>query len=69
MTDTKKLKGYIVANGYTQKKLAILLGLSYQSLNKKIHNKVEFRASEILKLATILKILDTQSVFFARPVD
>ena len=47
MTDTLKLKALIVEHGYTQKDVAKMLGLSAQSLNKKIHNKTEFKASEI----------------------
>lgn len=69
MTDTLKLKALLVLNGYTQKDIAKILGISSQSVFKKIHNKSEFKASEINKLCGCLKIDNKQAVFFAQCVD
>lgn len=69
MTDTLKLKALIVAHGYTQKDIAKMLGLSVQSLNKKIHNKSEFKASEINRLCSILAVEDGTAIFFAPRVE
>lgn len=69
MTNTLKLKALIVSNGYTQKDVAIKLGLSVQSLNKKIHNKSEFKASEINNLCSILNVENGTAIFFAPRVD
>lgn len=69
MTDTLKLKALIVEHGYTQKDVAKMLGLSAQSLNKKIHNKTEFKASEISRLCAVFGIENGTTIFFANRVD
>lgn len=69
MTDTLKLKALIVEHGYTQKDVAKMLGLSAQSLNKKINNKTEFKASEISRLCAVFGIENGTTIFFANRVD
>ena len=69
MTDTLKLKALIVEHGYTQKDVAKMLGLSAQSLNKKIHNKTEFKAREISRLCAVFGIENGTTIFFANRVD
>ena len=69
MTDTNKLKGAIIASGYTQSKVAQFLGITLQGFYKKLHNKSEFKASEISKLCQSLNIDNKEAVFFAHNVD
>ncbi len=64
MTNTKLLKAKIVENGYTQTQLAQQMGISYQTLNSKINNKIEFKASEIDTICKLLKIVDMDEIFF-----
>lgn len=69
MTNTLKLKALMVEKGFTQEQLAKKLGISEQSLNYKINNKREFKASEIQALTKILDVQDVDLIFFARNVD
>ena len=65
MTNTNKLKAAIVEAGLTQKDIANILKLSAQGFFKKLHNKSEFKSSEIHKLCETLNITDKDSIFFA----
>ena len=65
MTNCLKLKAEIIRNGFTQKELANKLGISFQSINMKINNKRQFKASEISKLSKILNIANVNDIFFA----
>lgn len=69
MTNTLKLKALMVEKGFTQEQLAKKLGISEQSLNYKINNKREFKASEIQALTKILDVQNVDSIFFACDVD
>ncbi len=64
MINKNKLKSKIVENGFTQESLSEKMGISRQSFNSKLNNKVEFRVSEIESLCEILKIDDVKSIFF-----
>ena len=66
MTNTNKLKAAIIGAGYTQKDIAKILGISPQGFFKKLHNKSEFKSSEIYKLCDSLSIKDKDSIFFAQ---
>lgn len=66
MTDSLKLKAAIVASGLSRKAIADELGISLYSLQKKINNITEFKASEISKLSKILNISDIQGIFLCR---
>lgn len=68
MTHSNRLKGLIVAAGFTQKEVSDHLGMSVQSLNKKINNRTEFKASEIICLTELLKIENLKEIFFASHV-
>ena len=68
MTNTLKLKALIVERGFTQEEVAKRLNISFQSMNAKINNKREFKASEITILIDLLKITDVRSIFFNREV-
>lgn len=71
MIDTEKLKGAIVAAGFTQAEIADKIGLSPTAFNNKITNKTEFKASEIAKINTLLGLdeYDISNIFFAKQVD
>lgn len=68
MTNSLKLKALMIENGFTQEQLAKKLGISEQSMNYKINNKREFKASEITTLISLLKITDVGAVFFSQKV-
>lgn len=65
MTNTLKLKSIMVEKGFTQAELAKALNISEQSLNYKINNKREFKASEITMLIKLLSITNVSEIFFA----
>lgn len=65
MTNSLELKSLIIKNGLTQQKLAQIMGISFASLNMKIHNKRQFKSKEISRLCEILNIKDVNPIFFA----
>ena len=71
MVDTKKLQEEMKNHGYTIDKLATELGKSRTCIFNKIHNKTEFRSSEVNKISRILKINRAMSnkIFFANSVE
>lgn len=68
MTNTLKLKALIMEHGFTQEEVAKRLGISAQSMNAKINNKREFKASEITIMIDLLKITDISAIFFNQKV-
>lgn len=64
-TNSNLLRGKIAEKGYTQREIAGLIGISYQSFSDKINNKSNFKVSEIIKLCDILDISDKDRYFFA----
>ena len=71
MTDSILLVSKIKESGYTYTGIAQELGLTRQGLWKKIHNKSEFKQTEIEKLSRLLN-LDTETnthIFFNVGVD
>lgn len=71
MTNTKKLRALILECGLTQEQVAAHLGITPASLNYKINNKREFKASEIKALVELLNIPneDVTGIFFTHDVD
>lgn len=71
MTNTKKLRALILECGLTQEQVAAHLEITPASLNYKINNKREFKASEIKALVELLNIPneDVTGIFFTRDVD
>lgn len=71
MVDTKKLQEEMKNHGYTIDKLATELGKSRTCIFNKIHNKTEFRSSEVNKITRILKInrVTSNKIFFANSVE
>ena len=71
VTDTMLLRAKIEESGYRLKFIAKKLGITYAGLLKKINNETEFKASEIQKLANVLKLdlKEKEEIFFAKDVD
>lgn len=71
MTNTLKLKAIMVERGLTQADLAKALNISEQTMNYKINNRREFKASEIQTLIKILQIPSDQvdGIFFVHDID
>lgn len=71
MTDSKLLRKLIMESGLKYYYIAECLGISRFCLSKKIDNKSEFKISEALKLAKILKLTEEQTneVFFRNKVE
>lgn len=67
MTDTMALRKAIEKSGLKYGRIAEEMGISSYTLQKKIDNIVEFKASEIKKLSSLLSLSDAQrsSIFFA----
>ena len=69
MTNTALLEKFIETSGYKRSYIAKALGITPYSLAHKIHNRSEFKSSEISALCLLLGIetLETkEAVFFAR---
>lgn len=64
-TNSNLLRGRIAEKGYTQREVAKMIGITYQSFSEKINNKSNFKVSEIIKLCDILDISDKDRYFFA----
>lgn len=45
-----KFKGWLVINGITQRELAEVLGISFQSVNKKVNGKEDFSMEQARKI-------------------
>lgn len=67
MTDTLALRQAIEKAGLKYGRIAEEMGISAYTLQKKIDNIVEFKASEIAKLASLLSLGDAErsAIFFA----
>lgn len=67
MTDSAALRLAIAKSGLKYGKIAAEMGISPYSLQKKIDNIVEFKASEILKLSSLLSLGESERscIFFA----
>ena len=71
MTNTLELDYAIKRAGLDREKVAKILGIGITTLFNKLHNKVEFKASEIVKLKSLLNLSKEQRdmIFFANNVD
>lgn len=67
MIDTKRLKGEIVRNGLSQRKVASMLGMSEKTFYLKM-KKGDFRSTEMEQLITILNLDKPADIFFAKNV-
>ena len=71
MTDTKALRYAIATAGVKYKYVAKALGITPYSLQKKIDNRTEFKASEIATLVELLALPERKrtEIFFAAKSD
>lgn len=71
MTDTMALSVAITKSGLTKKNIASQLNISEMSLQRKINNQTEFKASEISALQNILKLdaEERDAIFFNKNSD
>ena len=56
--EMKKLKGKIVEAGYSQRSLALEIGMSKNTLNSKVNGKIPFNTVEIERICDKLGIYD-----------
>ena len=66
MTDSAALRKAVDESGLKYLKIADEMGISSYTLQKKIDNETEFKASEIVKLSALLSLNDAQrsAIFF-----
>lgn len=72
MTDTERLRKIIGDSGLKLEYIAKQLDITRFSLQKKLENVTEFKASEIQKMCEVLNIVDSElkeQIFFAQKVD
>ena len=67
MTDSSALRNAVKKSGLKYFKIAGEMGISPYALQKKIDNETEFKASEIVKLSTLLSLTESErsEIFFA----
>ena len=58
------LKGAIASNGITQKELAKIIGMSNNSLSRKIQGQREFTLGEVVSICKALNISEPADIFF-----
>jgi len=62
------LRGKMAERQITQSQLAYEMGMSKNSLNRKIQGKGEFRLAEVIGICEILRIKDPADIFFANEI-
>ncbi len=67
MIDTNSLRGIIAAKGYSQRKLAKLMGISEKTFYEKMKKGV-FVSTEIEFMMELLEIENPKEIFFAQNV-
>ena len=66
MVDTRKLKGLIVEKGFTQRDVAIYVGISQRSFYNKMKKGV-FNTDEVMRMMDFLNIKNPE-IFFTHKV-
>lgn len=56
MINANKLRGKMAENGYTQEKLALQIGVSTNTLSRKINRKIKFKVDEAVNICTALGV-------------
>ena len=66
MVNSLLLKSIITKKGYTQSSVAKKIGITCQTFNAKINNKIEFKVGEVLALCKFLdiSIQEKEEIFF-----
>ncbi len=67
MIKTDELRGHIAKNGYSQRKVAEMLGISEKTFYDKMKKGV-FNSNEIEAMIKLLKIANPCEIFFAEVV-
>lgn len=62
--NTNILKGKMVEKGFTQEKLAEAVGISTNSMSRKLLGERQFRLGEVVKICEVLEIDDPRDIFF-----
>lgn len=62
--NTNILKGKMTEKGYTQEKLAKAVGISTNSMSRKLLGERQFRLGEVVKICEVLEIDDPRDIFF-----
>lgn len=60
MNDANKIKGKIIEHGYNMESFAKAIGISRQTLTKKLNGSSEFTVSEIYKICETLNIANSE---------
>ena len=68
LTATNLVKAKLAENNYTQEQVAKLLNISLSCFSDKLHNRRDFKASEISNLCCLLNITNKDPYFFAKDV-
>ncbi|ENZ34114.1 hypothetical protein HMPREF1084_01403 [Clostridium butyricum 60E.3] len=61
--DSYRLKGKMIEKKYTQKKMALELGITQQSLSSKINNRTQFTLKEIVHIVEKLELENDLDIF------
>ena len=72
MTNTKLLEEKINSSGYRKDYIADRIGITRQSLTKKINNETAFTVEEAQQWCDVLKITrakEKEAIFFSNKVD
>lgn len=62
--NTNILKGRMVEKGFTQEKLAEAVGISTNSMSRKLLGERQFRLGEVVRICEVLEIDDPRDIFF-----
>ena len=62
--NTNILKGKMIEKGYTQEGLAKAVGISTNSMSRKLLGTRQFRLGEVVKICEVLDIDDPRDIFF-----
>ena len=60
--NTNLLKSEFIKNGFTQKKVAGKIGISENSLSRKLAGKRDFTLTEVNKLISLLNLSDEKNI-------
>lgn len=63
--NTNLLRAKMVEKGLTQKELAAAIGLSENSVSRKLTGKRDFSIQEALKICEVLSLENPNEIFFA----
>ena len=66
--NTNLLKAKIAEKGETQKSVAKAIGISENSLSRKMNGLREFRLCEVFNLCTVLDIDNPRDIFFTHSI-